>query len=711
MNDLAMYDKVWDTIFSLPRHAQKSFTDFIRKFRENSKSSAIHLEPISTFADPQLRTARITQKYRAIIRVPKTGTTYHLLHVGNHDEAMAWASRKVFDWNENTESYQVYTIPSAKEVESPAIKPVIVPTKSRTAAPSSIFAQSDEELLAIGVPAILVPSVRQVSDAESLEQLYDYLPIEALENLSMLLEGAEYHTILREVDAGKSNADSREAQEQSANNQRSFFELTDDDLLNEMLSGKVAKWRIFLHPSQRKIVEGHFKGPIKITGGAGTGKTVAALHRTRVLEQRGNITREQPILFTTYTKALSQNLEKELLALGCDSGLVQLRNIDAFVMESAREAGLIKGGKILDFSGSKTALNLWREVTDFRTSPFSPDFLDDEYREVLLHQNISDKATYFGASRRGRQRRVTRKDRMAIWELFEAYDSEKKKQGYHDLYEIYNLLAGYYDSLDRKPFSHVIADELQDFSNVHLRLLRSAVTEGADDLFLVGDPLQKIYSRRIVFSEAGINIRGRRSQRLKINYRTTERIRQAAVNVIRGIEFSDFEDGVESLRGYVSLRTGKAPTYDVFKTKDLEVATVIGRLNSYLYVKEEGGETVAAQEICVATRRRSDAKVFRKALHQASIPYYDLTEGRVPTGDAEGGVRLSTFHNLKGLEFKVVFLGNLSVNTFPFRPADFQNWTKGEQEMHDERERSLLYVAITRAIVEAHLSGVGEKFD
>jgi len=706
MNHLAVYDKAWDTIFTLPRDVQKKIPEFIRKFRENSKSSGIHLEPISTFADAQLRTARINKKYRAIIRAPKTGTTYHLLHVGNHDEAMAWASRKVFDWNENTESYQVYTIPSAEEIDMPVATQAGPAEVSR---PSSVFTQDNQELLAIGIPAVLLPSVRQISNAEDLEQLYDYLPIEALENLSMLLEGAEYDTILREVDAGKSKAESREAQEQSANNQRSFFELTDDDLLNEMLSGKVAKWRIFLHPSQRKLVEGQFKGPIKITGGAGTGKTVAALHRARVLEQRGEISKEQPLLFTTYTKALSQNLEKELEALGCDPGVVHLRSIDAFVVESAREAGLIPGGKILNFPGSKTALELWREVTDFRISSYSPDFLDNEYREVLLHQNIKEKAAYFSASRRGRQRRVSRKDKMAIWELVRAYEAEKNRQGYHDLYEIYNLLASFYDDLEQKPFSHVIADELQDFSNVHLRLLRASVAEGANDIFLVGDPLQKIYGRRIVFTEAGINIRGRRSQRLKINYRTTERIRQAGVNVIRGIDFSDFEDGVEQLNGYVSLRKGHEPTYDVFQAKEEEVAALIKRLKSYISTDDEG-KAIEAPEICIATRRRTSTKPFRKALHQAGIPYYDLTEGRIPTGNEDGGIRLSTLHNLKGLEFKIVFLADISDSTFPFHPSSYGNWTEGEQEAHDERERSLLYVAITRAILEVHLSGVGSAF-
>jgi superfamily I DNA/RNA helicase len=704
MNHLAVYDKAWDAIFTLPREVQKRLPEFIQKFRENSKGHSIHLEPISTFADPQLRTARITQKYRAIIRAPKSGNTYHLLHIGNHDEAMDWASRKVFDWNENTQSYQVYTIPPAEEVVQP--KPEDGTEKTINVA----FPQTDKELLAIGVPEILLPSVRQVTDANGLEALYDYLPIEALENLSMLLEGSEYDTILREVEAGKSSAETQDEKEQSANNQRSFFELTDDDLLNEMLAGKVAKWRIFLHPSQRKIVEGNYRGPIKVTGGAGTGKTVAALHRVKKLQDQGTATRTQPILFTTYTRALSKNLAKELKAVGCEEGIVHLNNIDAFVVEAAKENGLSQGGKILDLPGSKSAVELWREVTDFMVTAFSPDFLHEEYQEVILYQDVKDKASYFTTSRRGRRRRLNRKDRMVVWDLVKAYEVEKEKQGYQDLMELYNKLTEYFNTLEIKPFSHVIADEIQDFSNVHLRLLRSLVEEKSNDLFMVGDPLQKIYNRRIVFSQAGINIRGARSRRLKINYRTTEKIRQAAVNVIEGIEFSDFEEGVEPITGYVSLRTGVAPTYEVYSTREEEVSALVERVKSFLPGQPGASSGLSLPDICVATRQRSAMKDFRKELHRANIPYYDLTEGRVPTGNFEVGIRLSTFHNLKGLEFKVVFLADLSQSSFPFRPVAYRSWPESEQVAHDERERALLYVAITRAVIETHLSGVGQKF-
>ena len=705
MNQIALYDKAWDSIMKLPKRVQKQIPEFLEKFRTNSRDPSLHLEPISTFADPQLRTARVNRKYRAIVHAPQSGKLFHLLYVDNHDEAMAWAEHKVFEWNDFTHSYQVFTRPDNVP------DPLVLPTTSTPAAPPATadgFAeQTDEQLLAIGVPGVLLPSVREIMTLDELEQLYDYLPIEALENLSMLLEGSSYDTIVREVAEGRSQESDRDRQEQSANNQRSFFELTDDDLLNQMLSGEVAKWRLFLHPSQRRLVEGQFKGPTKVTGGAGTGKTVAALHRARVLAGRGAANTQQPILFTTYTRSLSSNLEDELRRLGVDERLVVLDNIDHFVVNAAQQVGLVTAQqKILDFPGSKRSIELWREVLDFRLADYSPDFLHAEYQDVILHQGITDAATYYRASRRGRRVRISRKDKMAIWELVEEYTRVRKAQGYVDLYAVYNRLAQHYTTAEVKPFRHVIADELQDFSNVHLRLLRSLVAEQADDLFLVGDPLQQIYDRRIVFNEAGVNVRGRRSRRLKINYRTTEQIKQAAVRVIEGVDFSDFDEGREEKSGYVSLRGGAQPTYATFTSSEVEAAALINQLNAYLY-PPDGQPGVSAGEVCIATRTRAGAKPFRTALHQAGIPFYDLTDRTAASGD-RSGVMISTFHNLKGLEFKIVFLADVSAATFPYQPYDFASLNEEEQEAHTNREKSLLYVAISRAVTMVHLSGVGQ---
>ncbi len=704
MNQIALYDKAWDSILKLPRNIQKRVPEFLEKFRTNSKDPSLHLEPISTFADQQLRTARVNKQYRAIIHVPTSGNLYHLLYIDNHDEAMAWAERKLFEWNDFTHSYQVFTKPAEELLELPVAQPVASVSEAREE--KAYDALADDQLLAIGVPSILLPSVREIQTLEQLEQLYDYLPIEALENLSMLLEGSPYDTIIREVEEGKVPSADRAAQEASPNNQRSFFELTDDDLLNRMLEGEVAKWRIFLHPSQLRLVEGSFKGPTKVTGGAGTGKTVAALHRAKVLQHRGAASREQPIFFTTYTRSLKNNLREELDSLGVDPSLVVLDNLDHYVVNTAKELDLLPAGvKILNMPGSKNSTELWEDVIGFKLTAYDPGFLDSEYQEVILFQGIQTKEEYYHASRRGRQKAISRKDKVGIWKLVEEYQAIKNKQGYLDLFEVYNLLANHYDQQDVKPFRHVIADELQDFSNVHLRLLRSLVAEQSDDMFLVGDPLQQIYGRRIIFSEAGINVRGRRSRRLKINYRTTEQIKQAAVGVISDVDFSDFEEGKEEKSGYVSLRVGKAPTYMVHKTQSGELQQLLKELQAYLH-PTDGSDPVLSCDICIATRTRNAAKAYRSALHRAGIPYYDHTERSTPTGDPKG-VWISTFHNLKGLEFKVVFLVDVSHGTFPFLPQAYAHLPSSERREHEDREKALMYVAITRAISRVHISGIG----
>jgi superfamily I DNA/RNA helicase len=707
MNQIVLFDKAWDSIISLPKRIQQKLPDFMNKFRSNSRDPSLHLEPISSFADPQLRTARITDKYRVIIHAPKTGNLFHILHISNHDEAMDWAKNKLFSWNDFTHSYQVYSAPDA--VGSLAVIP---PSPAPASAPEKeilrgFSEQTDGELLAVGVPEVLLPSVREIYNAEQLEALYDFLPIEALENLSLLLEGAVYDTIIREVQEGRSDSSDREEQERSANNQRSFFELTDDTLLNEMLAGEVAKWRIFLHPSQQKLVEGRFKGPTKVSGGAGTGKTVAALHRARVLAERGEAASSCPIFFTTYTKSLSANLEEELNKLGVPNGLIRINNLDHFVINTAEKYSLIAPGtKVLDFVDSKGGLKLWREVVDFKLTSFDAEFLHAEYQNVILYQGLATAEEYYAAARFGRRHRISRRDKVSIWKLVEDYRKRRDEQGYTDLFAVYNLLTEHLNAKTVKLFRHVIADELQDFSNVHLRLLRALAAEQNDDLFLVGDPLQHIYDRRIIFSDAGINVRGRRSRRLRINYRTTEQIKKAAVSVIKDVDFNDFDGGTESKTGYVSLRGGEAPTYKLFRTSEEEIAELIDKISQYLEGNELG--SLSPSDICIATRTRGAMKRFRTALHQAGIAYYDLTERQSPSGNREGGVWLSTFHNLKGLEFKTVFLLDVSKATFPFHHSDYPSLIEADRAAHDDRERALLYVALTRAIWRVHLSGVGE---
>jgi len=699
---LVLYDKCWDAIIQLPKTIQKKVPEFIQKFRADSKAAAIHLEPISTFRDPNLRTARIDQKYRAIISVPNSGDVYHLLWIDNHDEAMNWARNKLFSWNEHTQSYQVFTAPESIEPPQAASNP-------GPKEPEGILdSYTDVALLQIGVPAVLLPSVRKMQDLGHLEALEPYLPVEAFENLFNLLDGEDIQRIIEEVGEGKVASADFEAQLKSPNNQRSFFELSDDEALNEILSGTLQKWKIYLHPSQKTLVNSNFKGSVKVSGGAGTGKTVAALHRAKYLLEHEMGGGGKAILFTTYTKSLTRNLEKDLADLKINSSRkIVLNNIDAFAMEEAQRLGLIdKSAKLLDFPGVKSSAELWAEVLDQELSEFEAAFLEAEWKNVILFNNVKTLVNYFNTSRTGQRSKISRKDKMHIWNLGQAYEEHKQSQLLLDKAEVFNALYDHYRNEPNKPFGHIIADEIQDFSDVELRLLRVLVEEKPNDLFLVGDPLQRIYGRTLNFSKAGIHIRGRRSRRLKINYRTTEEIRRSAVATIRNENFEDFDGAIEQKNGYVSLRHGQKPAYQVFREKGLELDYVVERIRQYTDPNVAGAFQFS--EICVAARTRNGIKEILSRLHREQIPYFDMTTAS-GKGSAGQGVRLSTFHNVKGLEFKVVILMDVNERTLPFHPVAYSEWDEASKLAHDKAELALMYVAMTRAVHVLEVTGVGVK--
>lgn len=689
---LLFYDKFWESMLELPKGAQKKVLEFNKKFRENPKSSAIHLEPISSFKDQSLRSARVDQSYRAIIKVPDEGNAYYLMWVDNHDEAYRWAENKIFQWNENTESMQVFTAPEEVPVQL---------DDEKTGENKGLFSlYSQKQLLKIGVPEILLPSIRKITDINDLEKIEKYLPSDVFENLFYLSDGADIAHLIREVQGGKTDGSNIDEQVNSINNQRNFIELTDDSLFNEVLSGSLNKWKYYLHPSQRKLVAGNFNGSVKISGGAGTGKTVAAMHRLKHLS--ANRKPGEEILFTTFTRALTDNLKTLIKGLDVDLENICIQNIDAFAYEQAKELGIFEEGfKVFEFNNIKQPDDIWEEIISHSLIPFDIDFLMKEYQEVVLYNNIKDMKSYLNVSRIGREKPVSRRQKAALWELFTEYRKIRIDDGYYHREEVFNQLSEHFSSVDDKPFDYILVDELQDFSNVELRYIRSMVAPKSNDLFMVGDPLQTIYNRKINFSSVGINIRGRRSQRLRINYRTTEEIRKYATNIIKDAEFDDFDGGNEAKNGYRSLFHGALPVYDVYKTKREEVDAVLNQVNTL----SKAGYKLS--DIALACRLKNSIKDFQTALHQNEVPYYRFENGSWHGN--KDGVRLLTLHALKGLEFRHVILADVNERSCPKLPADFEYMSEPEKEIHLRNEKALMYVAISRAIESVYISGVGNR--
>ena len=684
---LYLGDKCWDKLFELPKNVQLRVRDFQRKFKENPFSPAINLEKIASFEDDSLRTARIDDTYRAIIGVA-SGDTYCLLYIDHHDEAMRWAQHKRFAWNSYTNSFQVTSITMEEVVEQRG--------KERD---DTVFAKySDEQLLRIGVPEHQLPLVRSIKDMDDLEKAESSLSGDVFEYLFYLMDdGTDINNIITEVEAGK-----EQDGDSTINNKRNFIEITDDEELERVIAEGTEKWQIFLHPSQRLLVEKSYAGSLKVTGGGGTGKTVAAIHRLKKLTEKGSM---KSVLYTTFTRTLIKNISSRVRSMGIKSENCVIENIDKLALDMAKSYGLIpQTATVLDYGpSSRTSEEIWDGIVTDNLSQFDTRFLKREYLDVIVYNNNKTIDDYYRQSRTGRTQPVNRKQRTEIWNLVEQYVARKKESQLYDRNEIFNLIANHLNENGIHPFKHVIADEIQDFSNPELRFLRALVEEGPDDLFLVGDPYQRIYNnRKIAFSQVGINVRGKRSKRLRVNYRTTEEIKRAATNVVNGCAFDDFDGSPESLAGYVSLMHGDRPEYKIYDNRNEEIAAII----DFIRMCRENG--IEYKDIVVASYIKDSIKPVQDALHRNNIPYKNLmNEG---TGN-DNGVNLSSFHNMKGLEFKVVILSDVNKKTFPYLPYGFEGLDEIEKKNHLMNQKALMYVAITRAMQKVLITGSGIKAD
>ena len=687
---LFLSDTCYEPLFALPKKIQTKVVNFQKKFRECTTANGMHLEPIAQFNDSSMRTARIDDNYRAVIGLIDDNA--YLLYVGTHENAYNWGIRKKLVWNDHTQACQLVTIQQTTEN--------IVKTEDKESDVSYPYANiTNDKWLKIGVPEELIAQVKLIRSLDDLEPLEEYLPTDAFENIYNLLDGESIDDIIAEIEDGQ--AKENEDQLLSNNNKRRFVELSDDDTLQRILDDKMDKWQLFLHPSQQKLVDADYKGTMKVSGGAGTGKTVAALHRLKHLSTNPGA----KILFTTYTKTLKDNLDLLIQKMEINRSRCTLNNIDQVLIETARQYKIKEGYKILDFSGDEESLKLWREVLETEVTEFDEKFLYDEYIDVIVYFGNTDVRSYMMQQRVGRTKALSRKQRIEIWNLVEKYVALKQERKVVDRLELFNETTKFLNENNIRPYTNVIADEFQDFSNPELKFLRALVAEGRNDLFLTGDPMQRIYSgRKINFGAAGINVRGVRSRRLKINYRTTEPIKKVAVSVIKGISFDDMDGGTESMNGYVSLiHGGEKPIYKMVGSASDEVSQIIEWINECV------NSHIIPNDICVAAPSMGLMKDLQTYMHSNGIAY-KILKGTSKQG-ASNGISLCTLHSLKGLEFKVVILMGINERNIPSKVAEgypFSGMDALDKKEFLSSKRSLLYVAITRARQLVYLVGYGE---
>lgn len=669
---------------AIPRAQQKKMREFVARFQADPTAASINYEPIRQARDPRVRTVRVDLAYRAIVVHPNHGDVYLLAWVDHHDEAMAWAANKTFDVNPVTGALQVLDAVVTEQVVNAQESASALPA---TFGPFETFA--DDDLLRTGLPRVLLATVKSLPTAEALDELQAYLPEEAFEALYWIANlGYSVDQALAEIDvpAQVEQIDVTDlGQALSHPDSRRRFAMVDSpEELVEMLNAPLQKWRVFLHPSQSRLVGRHFNGPARVLGGAGTGKTVVAMHRARHLAAEVFTGDTDRILFTTFTRNLARNILANLESLCGPEG----RRIEVVHLHGWAARFLATQGIHLTVATDDEIAACWRQAfANLGSEPWSERFIREEWEQVVQAHGIVDRMGYLRVPRVGRRIRLSRPERAQLWDVFDEYRrnlATLKKIEWIDLIRETRLyLAHHHTAL---PYRAVVVDEAQDMHEEELRLIRQIVPEHPNDLFLVGDAHQRIYGHPVVFGRCGIHVRGR-SSKLRINYRTTEEIRNWSIGVLTRQPVDDLDGGMDDSVAYRSLMHGIPPTVRGFATLAEECEFLTGEIGSI-------AEVDALETICLVARTHRQLRDdYIPALRRAGIPYLYL---QADTPEYAGsGVRLATMHRVKGLEFVHVLIAGVNSGVVP---SDHSNGLEdGGATESDVRERCLLHVASSRA--------------
>jgi superfamily I DNA/RNA helicase len=681
----------------LPVGIQKKVREFTEKFQQDPTQPGLNFERLHDSRDDKVRSVRIDQAYRAIVVQPPKGDVFLCVWVDRHDDAYAWVRNKRFDVNPTSGVLQLYEVESHKE-SLPPPKPAPAPRKE----PKLFEEHDDEALMLAGVPQPLLPSVRALRTDNDLDAIKPHLPEDAAEVLYALAAGMALPEALAEVERAAARklkvdvTDFAAAMAQPAT-QRQFKLVDGDAELSAMLDKPLQQWRIFLHPTQKKLVTMAAKGPMRVLGGAGTGKTVVMMHRARHLALQ--MAPGRKVLVTTFTRNLAGDLAQNLRELcGNEFANIEVVNLHAWAMQFLTRQGV----KFTVLAAAEERHRRMDQAVDEVGAAGLPhSFFLEEWDRVVLAQEILDREAYLQARRTGRGTRVDRRLRSQVWDTLARYRQGLQRDGLLEWQDVVREARLLLQSRSIKlPYGAVCADEVQDFSPSELMLLRALVPPGQDDLFLVGDGHQRIYGQPVVLSRCGIDVRGR-GARLKLNYRTTDRIAKQGMAILANCAVDDLDGETDSLKGYTSLRAGVEPEQHLFASQAEEVQFVVRKVRQWL----DAG--AAPETVCVAARTNNAVKNrYRAALEADGFPC-TVIDNDADKGLSSPGVRISTMHRMKGLEFPRVLLASVQDGMVPLRKATSDTDAEIRAD-HVQQERCLLYVACTRARDELVVAGYGK---
>ncbi|MEV7048020.1 UvrD-helicase domain-containing protein [Streptomyces anulatus] len=719
---LRLLDKADKEILRLPRAVKGAIYDFQHKFKENPQLRGLRLKQLE--GHDRLWSTRVNDEYRALL-LRLAETDWLIVSVKHRKDVYEKLDRLSYGINRITGGIEYVDLEIVEEgvlrraaTPGPATAPI---EPAPAPAPVPLFAAfSDEQLTDLGVAGPLVPVVRTLTTEDQLLGLAEYAPQLTSEVLLALHDGASYDAVLEQITSPVSAPDPVDTDDfRTAAERPATMVTTTDEALREALEGgDFGRWKVFLHPTQSRLVDREYSGPARVGGGPGTGKTIVALHRVKHLVDRLPPGRNKPVLLTTYNKNLAADLRSRMLQLGGEELLarVEISHVDQLALRVVREAEPGSAKQTLDES---QALREWRAMLDeLGETGWDAQFLHDEWSQVILGQAVVSRTEYFRARRAGRGKNIARAERAEIWQLAERFtqrldrlgrqtweqvaeraarlemDRERRIQAVERQREEaggldnIHLQAGSAGWLHHR-FQHIVVDEAQDLRAAHWKLLRAMAPRAANDIFLVGDTHQRIYGNQVTLGSLGVHIRGR-SAKLTLSYRTTRQILGSALGVLSDESFDDLDGSTEDLAGYRSVLTGSLPQLHGCEDWESEQESIAALLADWIALPTPPGQIA----VCVPTNAMASELAYTLLTHKGIKAVEIGPEG--PRGDE--GVHIGTMFRFKGLEYQRMVIAGVRDGLVPreavtrLRSDDAVRYRRELQ-----RARSLLFVAATRS--------------
>lgn len=677
-------DTFTESLARLTAQEQKSVKTTAFDLQMDPSAPGLSFHRLDRVRDPNFWSVRVNADIRLIVH--RTQGSLLLAYVGHHDDAYAWAERRRIEQHPSTGAMQLVEVRERiEDVEIVRPRPALEADTSPPRIPRpaiALFAdRSEGELLAIGVPKDWVADVRQATE-DTLFDIAAHLPQEAQEALLRLAVGERPEPPKATPTDPFAHPDA----------QRRFRLVANRAELEQALAASWEKWVVFLHPDQREYVEREWTGPARISGSAGTGKTVVALHRAAYLARKHAKSR---VLLTTFTKALANALKQKLRVLVQDTPEL-LSRINVQPLSALAHDIYTSAFGQPNLAPLSLIQSLLKEAASQETEhKFSMPFLMAEWQEVVDPWQLEAWEAYRDVARLGRKTRIGSKQREALWRIFQSVRSGLAARKSTTWAGLFSRAAKYMAEQSARPFDFAIVDEAQDLGVAEARFLTALVPPKGESLFFAGDLGQRIFQHPFSWRALGIDVRGR-AVTLRINYRTSHEIRSRADRLLPA-SLSDIDGLTEERRGTISAFNGPAPEVVILESNEEERDTIA------FWIAERMKEGIRPHEVGVIVRSAGQMARARAAAKQAKAAFVELND---KVEGEEEKLALCTMHLAKGLEFRAVAVMACDDEIIPLQDRIETVSDESDLEEVYNTERHLLYVACTRARDRLLVTGV-----